>query len=277
MCAWTSVNGRACPAQAQARVEVLDLVERVAGTRRPGRASSRSRSRARRGRAGGRRRSACGGRAGRGRRATARGRASRRPAKVPRSVSISTPGSRSRSGSTIAGDAEALPLARLRVGAQRRLGHAALPRDLDAALHRGVGVLRRACVMCSWLGCIHSSHPVALDDRRRLPVVVGVGVRADEQLARCSTRRFTCAERALEVRERARLVHPGVERGRCRRRPRPPRRCSAGRPATAAAGAGARRRAARARHGRARACGWARACDPNLAVACAKTRGEERQ
>ena len=98
----------------------------------------------------------------------------------------------------------------------------------------------------------------ALDDRRRLPVVVGVGVRADEQAhvldAQVDLRR---------ARARGARTSPAracrCRRARSRRRRRSPRRCSAGRRATAAAGAGARRPAARARRGRARACGWARA------------------
>jgi hypothetical protein len=49
----------------------------------------------------------------------------------------------------------------------------------------------------------------ALDDRRRLAVVVGMGVRADEQpdVVEPEVDLLQCA---LEVGERARLVHAGV-------------------------------------------------------------------
>ena len=66
--------------QREPRVEHVDGVQRGQELARPGRACGPGRSRARRGRAGGRRRSAAAARAGAGRRARARGRASRSPA-----------------------------------------------------------------------------------------------------------------------------------------------------------------------------------------------------
>ena len=48
-----------------------------------------------------------------------------------------------------------------------------------------------------------------LDDRRRLAVVVGVRVRADEE-PHVVQAQVDLVERALQVRERARLVHPRV-------------------------------------------------------------------
>ncbi len=68
-----------------------------------------------------------------------------------------------------------------------------------------------------------------------------------------------------------------VSNSTTRRRPRPPRRCSAARPARAAAGAGDRRRAARARRGRARACGSPRATGPETtSYSLAQQHGERR-
>ena len=152
-----------------------------AGTRRPGRACSRSRSRARRGRAGGRRRSAAAARAGTGRRATARGRASRARSQAPRSVSISTPGSRSRSGSTIARDAEGLPARAPRrsgAAAPRARRSGARPRCAARAPRSGSSTARGHVRV---VGVHPQLAAGALDDRRRLAVVVGVRVRADEQ------------------------------------------------------------------------------------------------
>jgi hypothetical protein len=50
----------------------------------------------------------------------------------------------------------------------------------------------------------------AVDDVARLPVVVGVRVRADDEPDVVEAQ-VHLAERALEVRERAGLVHAGVE------------------------------------------------------------------
>ena len=57
----------------------------------------------------------------------------------------------------------------------------------------------------------------------------------------CSSRSLTWSSARSRCAERAGLVHARCRRARSRRRPRSPRRCSAGRPATAAAAAGARR------------------------------------
>ena len=65
-------------------------------------------------------------------------------------------------------------------------------------------------VMCSWRGCIHSSQPGRLDDRRGEPVVVGVGVRADQQL-HVRDRVARLVQRALQLVERTRLVDAGVD------------------------------------------------------------------
>ena len=90
----------------------------------------------------------------------------------------------------------------------------------------------------------------ALGDRRRLAAVVGVGVGDDDAGARPRCRRPACSSARSRLRHRAAARACRCRRARCRRPPRAPRRCSAGRPGRAAAGAAARRRAARARRGR---------------------------
>ena len=170
--------------QAQARAEPLDDVERAAGTRRPGRASSRSRSTARCARAGGRRRSAGAARAGTGRRARGRGRASRTPS------TCRGRWRRRRPASSVAVGLDRRRRCPTRgrvalggVAAQRLLGHAALARDLQAPREHRLGVLDHARHVL-----VAGVHPQlaagALDDRGGLAAVVGVRVRADEQ-ARC--------------------------------------------------------------------------------------------
>ena len=96
----------------------------------------------------------------------------------------------------------------------------------------------------------------ALDDRRRLSVVVGVRVRADDE-AHVLDPQADHVQRALEVAPSSRARACRCRRARCHRRPPPPTRCSAARRAKGAADAGARCRAARARPGRPRACGRA--------------------
>ena len=64
--------------------------------------------------------------------------------------------------------------------------------------------------MCSWLGCIHSSQPARSTIVGGLAVVVGVGVRADDQ-AHVLEAQVAHRERPFEVRERVRLVHARVE------------------------------------------------------------------
>ena len=134
----------------------LDDVERVAGTRRPGRACSRRRSTARRGRAGGRRRSAGAARAGAGRRATARGRASRSPASRRASVSTVTPGTRSRSAYELAGLAGAH--ARGARSAQRRSGSSGTPLSSATSIVAVAGPAS-ARVQLPVRGCIQTSQP----------------------------------------------------------------------------------------------------------------------
>ena len=76
-------------------------------------------------------------------------------------------GQRSRSGSTMPAMPIALAAARLavaRAAAPRARRSGARPRCGARAPRRGPCAAR---VMCSWLGCIHSSQPGALDDRRR--------------------------------------------------------------------------------------------------------------
>ena len=97
-----------------------------------------------------------------------------------------------------------------RVAAQRLLRHTALARYLQAPfeqLRRGPATMRSSS---SWLGCIHSSQPACSQIDGRLPAVVGVGVRAGHQ-ADVLEAQVAHRERALELLERVRLVHAGVE------------------------------------------------------------------
>ena len=89
----------------------------------------------------------------------------------------------------------------------------------------------------------------ALLDRARLPAVVGVRVRADEQ-AHVLERQADVLERAPRGGRASPARASRCRRARSRRRPRAPTRCSAGRPATAAAAAAARRRGSPSRRGR---------------------------
>ena len=107
------------------------------------------------------------------------------------------------------GQARALVAAALRPGLQRRLGHAALARHLQARGERRVGVLRGARHVA-----VVRMHPQLatrpLDDRRRLAVVVDVRVGADEQ-PHVLEPQADLLERALEVGQRAGLVQTAVE------------------------------------------------------------------
>ena len=91
---------------------------------------------------------------------------------------------------------------------QRLLRHAGLARDLDAA---GDRLLRRLVVGVQVPE--RRVHPDlragALADRRRLPAVVDVRVRADDE-PHVLEPQPGLVERALEVRHRAGLVHAGV-------------------------------------------------------------------
>ena len=170
----------------------------------------------------------------------------------PRSVSTSTPGSRSRSGGDHVGDADPLALARLAVALQRGPGHPAVQRHLDAPLELAVGVGRgRGHVPV--VGVHPQLAPGALDDRRGQAVVVGVRVRAHEQ-AHVLEPQAGLVERALELcrARRARACRCRPAPRRCR--PRSRTRSRAARPATAAAGAAATGRAGPGRRGPARAC-----------------------
>ena len=154
----TSVNGRPWPDRQAARRAPRPR-RASAGTRPPGPACSRSRSTATRGRAGGRRRSAAGARAGTGRRARARGPASRSPARCRGRCRPRRPGR----GRGRAPACPAMPVpARGALGPapQRRLRHAALARDLDAARSSAASGSAAARERWSWRGCIHSSQPV---------------------------------------------------------------------------------------------------------------------
>jgi hypothetical protein len=73
-----------------------------------------------------------------------------------------------------------VPAAGLSVALQRRGGHAALPRHLEALLQRRRRVVGEQSHV--FPGRVHPELAAgALDDRRRQAVVVGVGVGADEQ------------------------------------------------------------------------------------------------
>ena len=63
--------------------------------------------------------------------------------------------------------------------------------------------------MCAWFGCIQSSHPAASMIGPGQPVVVGVGVRADEEPDVLEPQ-AGLGERPLELPEGARLRHSGV-------------------------------------------------------------------
>ena len=154
-------------------------------------------------------------------------------------------------GQDHAGDPVPLAAARLRVRRQRAVGHARPARQLDAALEGGcrVGRRRRHVPVVR----VHPQlAPRPLYDRRRLAVVVRVGVRADQE-AHLLEREPGLVESQLEPRAgspaRAARCRPAPRRRRRRSR----RRCRAAPRARAAAAAGAIARAARDRPGRAHA------------------------
>ena len=157
------------------------------------------------------------------------------------------------------------PLRACGPAAQRLLGHAAeraTSRRRSSAAS-GSSTRRRHVLV---VGVHPQLAAGALDDRRRLAVVVGVRVRADEQ-----AHVLDLQPDHRPARARGGPSSPAracrCRRARCRRRPPPPTRCSAARRATAAAGAGARRRAAAARRGPPRACGRGRSSPPPPIVA----------
>ena len=107
------------------------------------------------------------------------------------------------------GHAEALVAARLGEALQRLGRHAAGPRHLHAPAQPLVGVLGRPREVV-----VVGMHPQlaagAVDDRRRLPVVVGVGVRTHDQPDVLEAQ-IDHRQRALEVGQRALVVVAGVE------------------------------------------------------------------
>ena len=149
-----------------------------------------------------------------------------------------------------------MPAARRRAGcsAQRRsgcLGHAALARDLERrASAARVLVAAAACAVVRGASTPRSRR--ARRSARACAAVVGVGVGEHDQPHVARARRPTCSSARSRWRQRARLVHPGVDEHDRRRRPQRPgvavRHAGPGR----AAAAGARRRAAPARRGRRR-------------------------
>ena len=196
----TSVNGRPWPGRHR-RASSGSTSSRQRGTRRPGPASGRSRRRARRGRAGGRRRSAAGARAGAGRRARARGRASRTPARCRGRSRPRRPGTSVAVGLDHVARCPSRSPARAprRPAAARRARRSgARPRAAAPAPPRG----RRGCAHVLLVGVHPQLAAGALDDRRRLAVVVGVGVGADEQ-ADVLEPQADLVQRALELGERA--------------------------------------------------------------------------
>ena len=142
----TSMNGLPWPDSAKPRVQLVDHVRASSGTRRSGRASSRSRSTARCVRAGGRPRSAAAARAGTGTRATGAwpGVSTRRPGARGRfrsrrraiSVAVGLDHARDPGG--------ACPAMRSAYCSSAGSGHAALAADLEAARERTLGIARRS-------------------------------------------------------------------------------------------------------------------------------------
>ncbi len=120
-----------------------------------------------------------------------------------------TPGRSARSGSMTAAMPGVVVLALLGVATQRLLGNAALARDLQAPGDLGVGVL---CPLGHVL--VVGVHPQltagALHDRGGLPVVVGMGVGADDQ-ANVLDAQVAHLQRPFQMRHGAGLVHAGVE------------------------------------------------------------------
>ncbi len=125
-------------------------------------------------------------------------------------MSTTTPGQQRPVGLDDRGDARFVIAAALgRIAAQGLLGDARLARDLQAPQQRRVGVLGPAPGVF-----VVGVHPQlaarALDDRGGLTVMVGVGVRADQQ-ANVLQRKAAHRQRAFEMGERAGRVDAGVE------------------------------------------------------------------
>ena len=238
-CSATSANGRPWPDSASrapstsvASSEVQELAHRV----RRVAVVEVERDAAR---AGGRPRSAAAARTGTARRATARGPASRAPTRCRGRSRRRGPGA-GRGRAAAARRPASAPSAAGRAG--RRSG--ARSRRGGRARHRGRRRRRRSA------GGLGAPTPPArpVGDRVRLPAVVGVGVRDDEK-PHVLDLKPDLVERALEVGSSSPPRRCRCRRARCRRRPRSPTRCSAGRPARATAGAAARGRGAHARRG----------------------------
>ena len=125
---------------------------------------------------------------------------------------------------------------------------------------RPLGILPPPASCGAWFGCIHSSQPAALDDRRR-PGRSGPSARGCRPAAaRARAAGRPGRARSSSWRSAARLVQarcPPAPR-RCPRRSRT--RSRAARPARAAAAAAARAPAARGPRAPARAAVWARSC-----------------
>ena len=247
-----SRTGRPWPGQARAARRARRPRRGSPGTRRRGRACSRSRSRARRGRAGGRPTAAARARAGGAPRARARGRASRRRSRRP---GRSPPHARQQVavGHDDLGDAGPAPRAPPAPAAASVGRHAALAGHLEAALEGALGILAPPWSCARGWGASTARTPRAR--RSAPPGRSGPSGRA----CRPAGARARSAARPGRARARAGASRP-ARAGRCRparrrRRRRSRTRSRAARPARAAAAAAARARAGRGRRATARACG----------------------
>ncbi len=107
------------------------------------------------------------------------------------------------------GEATARGPALLRVAAQRLLRHAALARHLQPPREHCLGILDHAPQQ--FVVGVHPQLAAGLlADHRRLPAVVGVRVRADDETDVLQAQ-IAHRQRALELLQRVRLVHPCVE------------------------------------------------------------------
>ena len=106
------------------------------------------------------------------------------------------------------GDPRRDRLVSIGVTAQRLLGHAALPSDLQPPGQRGFGI-RGAHHGVGVIGVHPELAAGELADRRRLAPVVGVRVRADQQAHELQPEP-DLLHRPLELSERTRLVRAGV-------------------------------------------------------------------
>ena len=89
--------------------------------------------------------------------------------------------------------------------------HAALAGDLDPPLQRRLRDRRRSSRTCSQRGCIQSSHPAALDDRRRRARSGRRGRGCRRPAARRRAAEARLGERQVELAQPAAAAHPGVE------------------------------------------------------------------